>query len=302
MSWPPVRPGAPSKSPLRWTISLVGGALLLASIVGAPPASATLPGEVVDAAGSAVKSLTAPPASPSSPPSPAPVAPPSVATPPLPQAPDDSVELPAGAAPTASHVAASLPDKVTNSSSSATHLPSVLPSVDDVAGGAREPAGTATRGSTEATQRAPASTLGPNSDRQNQGGGPIASGGGKHSIEPAEAAPLRRFFAYVWPAIALWEGRGPLALSAGWENPVLPPLSEAAQALLRVKGIAQTENSPPPAGSQAPDAPPATPFGGGASTGVKVLLYVAMAALLGVLALAVREELGLATRLPGRHR
>jgi hypothetical protein len=312
---------ARSRSPLRCAIS-VASVLAVASAFGVPSTSAAPPGEVAGAAGAmvksagaagvAIKSVTSIPAPPPpKAPLPATASDP-VARPSAPQVPLNPVELPTDAAPASSHAATGPPGNATKISGAGADLPLV----DGIASGTKGSAGAVAEASKKPIQQisAPAGRgYDADSDRQSTpGGDPAISGDRERSIGAAKAAPPAWFFAYVWPAIALSQNEGPLTtfllgLRGGSfsvsEAAARFPIPEVARGSLGVKGIARSGgDSPSSAHSGSPNALLATPFDGALPTGAQILLYVAMAALLAGLALAIPKELGVALRLPGRRR
>jgi hypothetical protein len=103
------------------------------------------------------------------------------------------------------------------------------------------------------------------------------------SIGSAQAAPLRRWLAYVWPAIAL--GRNGEVLAKG---ETLPPLTLAGVARLLVMGATRASSGGDPrpsAHAVTPEGPRAAPNGtlvpGGAEiTSFVIFSFVALLALL----------------------
>jgi hypothetical protein len=236
------------KPSLGCGISLAG-AVLVASIFGVPSASATPLGQAAGAGGSVVPPATeaAPPSLPSaSPPQtpvpPAPQAPVKVPTAPrapvetspAPQAPPvktPTVKGP-GAAPNFSHLVGAPPSGSTKVSS-----PGVdLPSVHEIAGSTKEPAGTAMSTSREVQQTAASASNGVGTGSGNDGATRLGIGAG--SVESAKAAPPRRFFAYVWPAIALGPvGKQLAKLQARWRAATSLPVADIARLLSGLTGV-----------------------------------------------------------------
>ncbi len=274
---------------------------------GVTSASATLPGgveKVVGAAGSAVPAVTetvgaaAPGAvSPAPPPSPSPPA----AAPDTPQAP----------APPSSSPAPPLADSVTKA----------VGQVADVL---------ADEGTTETPKKAAAAVTGTSKGETKQvapsarSEGPVTFQGGRSASAPtpgggsvvadapssrstprmlgerpappsvgsARPAPLRRWLAYVWPAIAL--GRNGEALAKG---ETLPPLTLAGLARLLVMGATRASGSGdgdpmPSAHATPPDVPRAAPNGTLVPGGAEITSFVifSFAALLALLISAAWME------------
>jgi hypothetical protein len=129
-------------------------------------------------------------------------------------------------------------------------------------------------------------------------GATARSPGGKvHSVEPHEAAPLRRLVAHVWPAIALGPfGELLAALRAGQEGATGPPKPDAPRSPL---GLAANTVAAGSAGhsdhSAIADASPTAlrgiPLPGGGEIPLIVLL-ISAAALMALLVVTVRREMG----------
>jgi len=291
--------GFASKLFLRWGISLAG-AVLIATVFGVPSASATLVGEAAGAPKSVVPPATGtsapslPSAAPAAPQTPVPTAPQvPIKVPTAPQAPP--VKVP-GTTPTPSHL---VPAPSGGSS------PGVdLPSVDRMASGAKETAGTATSTSTEGVQQAAVSAR--------SGGGKGSTGPGStgetrprigaRSVELAKAAPLRRLLAYVWPAIALGPaGKLLAALQARWEAATSLSVSNATRFLSGLTGTGVGGAAELSKRSAASNPSPADstnislPGGGGISL---VIFIISSAALMGWLIFSIRRELGSMYRWP----
>jgi len=275
---------------LRCGIS-VAGVVLVTAVLGASYASAS----PLDEATHAVESVTAtpPPSLPSLPSTAPPVTPPApVGTPTAPQVPVDHVpvEVPTGKVPTpspASHPASTPPRSVTKVSSPGAELPSLRGANSS----AKESTGMAASTSTEAaTQRAATSV--PNDANVGTDSSP-----GPPSVESAEAAPLSRWFAYVWPAIVLGHTGTLAALLARWESANLPPAltslsaSDAVRLLPRLLGITGESDAPTlskqpvtPTGSLAP--PPVAPAPANGGMSLFLTIITSLLALVGLIALA----------------
>jgi hypothetical protein len=203
---------------LRVIPRVVLGAAMAVATFGVSPASASLTGEVVGAAGSVVKTVAAP-AAPSLPsakeplPPPPPAPPPVSPSPPPPPAPDPVPTVAGGA----KKVVDSVVDVVAHgdaagaSKKAITEAPGaskeadkpVLPSAPD-SGASAQLGGAGARLGDDA--RAPSAKAGAaENDAQVPGTAPrrLAAGGAPPSIRSAREAPLRRWLARVWPAIAL---------------------------------------------------------------------------------------------------
>lgn len=266
-----------------------GGALYLvialASGLNAAPAAAISTGEVSDTVGSVVAPLTAPPA------------PPLQSVPP-PQIPADPTE-------SASRATTPSPDVSTvtgaaDSPGAATHPPSA----ERVADGANELAETATRTSTGAAQHE-SGELEANRNFDGQAWDDNAgSGKRKSSFQAAKAAPPRRLTAYVWPAIALWPNPHHLtALLARLTGVDSFAVERTARLLSSPAGSVRAHSdSPLPSHPSTPGSPNGNPVGAAASTGAKIFLYLGTAALLAMLAMAIRRELDPTPRPPNRRR
>jgi hypothetical protein len=286
---------------LRRGIS-AAGVVLITSVFGASFASAAPLEETTHA----VESVTATPA-PSLPSAAPPVTPPApVGTPTGPQVPVDHVpvEVPTGKTPTSLptlHPASTPPRSATKVASPGAELSSPR----GAASSAKESAGMVASTSTEAaTQRAAASV-------RNDANVGSDSSRGQPLVESAEAAPLPRWFAYVWTAIALGDTGTSAALLAGWESasslPALTSLSasDAVRLLSRLMGIAgnsdaSTFSKQPatPIGSLAP--PPVAPV---SASGLSLFLAIitSLLALVGLIALVrltVGEEFFSSLRWP----
>jgi len=307
-------------------IGLVAGAILIGSVSSVPSASATLVGEAADVVGSTVKSVDAapnaapslpsptPPATPRPPVAPpAPVAPQAPATPQAPAAP----QAPAGPQ------APAAPRTPVKSQTEATPTPSPsppssgvkVPSVDGIAGAARNSIGSVTSTGRETTQRAAA----PAASARNAGSrvstppnGPDAvaskatpsaigtASSAPPSITAAEVAALQRWFARVWPAIPLGGGGAGRGWAAGVIGDLFRPAAAATARLLSlVPLVARAAGDSPfvghPGTANAPQLalPNAAP-----ADGKKIIYLVVLAALLALLGFTIWREFRSALR-PG---
>jgi len=260
-------------------------ALLIASVLSTPPVSASVLGETADSVRSVVPlrpPILAEPKGPVEIPA-APEAPVKVL--PAPQA--QPVEIPSVKVPETRQIS---PHRAPSPSS---------PSVNEISSGTKEPTRTATSTSTEGTQRPAASTHG------------FGEGSGGHdatrlgietgSVDPAKVAPLRRWVAYVWPAIALGPiGKFLMTLQAQWETATATALSTAdfPRLLLGLAGAAGPGSAGNVAGnSERPEVskpPPGHSTDAWEADGSEVSLVVAIilcAGLIALLILTVRREL-----------
>jgi hypothetical protein len=272
-------------------ISVAVACVLVSALVfNATSASATLTGEVVRVAGSIVPQVTPP----APPPAPAPPSPPSStapSTPPVaaPAAPQVPAKLPTGAAPTSSPSSNPAPPVA----SSATKASS--PVADGLAdGGATETskeAETSKQAATTAsgTSKEAASAVSSTSQEKAKR---VAAPGAPPSIRAARAAPLRRWLAYVWPAIALGGDGAALAKTVG----ALPLRVAGVVRSLLIGAIrASTSGNPTLSGHVAtPDASPsAAPDKTFVPGGPEITFFVifSFAALLALLAFTVWIEI-----------
>jgi hypothetical protein len=262
-------------------------AIALGSGLNVAPAAAISTGEVADTVGSAVAPVTAP------------LPQPPQGEPPA-QDPADPVKSAAGTTPSPGGEPAG--DAAAGMLGATTHLPS--------GGGAAGSEGnlpeTAAETLTEAARRASPSDHGGLGAARNPDGTDRASsaGSGKSSFQSAKAAPPRRLIAYVWPAIALWPGARPLtALLVSATEADSPPMAKVARILASASGpTGARSDSALPSRPSSPSSPNGSPVGAAASTGAKILLYIGTAALLAMLAMAIRKELDPAPRPPDRRR
>lgn len=284
-----------SRYSLRGSIAI--GVALLVSIFGASPASASPLREVADAAGSLVTTVTgapgpslpngqppaippAPIADPATPPAAAKVPPAKVPiSPPVPSPSHQPTPSPAGAESEAAGAAAG------------------VPSADRGASDEKQLSSSITSTSTQAPRQGGASDrngLGASLDRE-RGHDPdktAASGTRERSVGAAEAAPLRRWLAYVWPAVSL----GPAARALAVLLPDLvgasaPPMPDPARLFTQVLGVAASsggsalsEPASTPHSSQPAPYSDLMPSSGGMSFLATILTVIA--ALIAVVALA----------------
>jgi hypothetical protein len=277
-------------------IALVAGAILIGSVSSVPVASATLIGEAADTVGSTVESVDATPnAAPSLPSAMPPATPPApVATPAEPQAP---VKLQTEAAPTPSP----------SPSGSGVNVPSV----DGIAGVARNSVGSVTSTGKETTQRVAASARNDGSRVSTPPNGPDASASkatpraigtassAPPSIKAAKVAALQRWFARVWPAIPLGGGVG-----RGWAARVMGDLFRPAATTARLLFLAPlvvraASDSPFVGHPGTANAPPLTlPNAPAFADGKRIIYRIVLAALLAFLAFTIWREFRSALR-PG---
>lgn len=273
---------ATSKSSLGRGLAILGAALL-GSAIGAPSAFPAPLVEVPDVPGAA-------PSVPSLPQAPQPQVPPLPQVSPAPSQPQ--VEVPDRAAP------APLPSVPLASARSGGAPSPSSPGAGSTDGGSGS-TGTVTSAGTAATPGETASghgrsvpDLGPSGGH---GAGTATHERGAVSIRAAVAAPLRRWIAYVWPAIALGPAADALAMSlvprlAGLESVATRSLAALAASLSLSE--ASGASGAPAESAQAPEPNPPraapfhdfTPQGGGMS--LFVTMITVLAALIGVVALA----------------
>jgi hypothetical protein len=280
----------------RWIV-LVAGVILIGSVSNVPSASATLMEEAADTVGSTVESVDATPnAAPSLPSAMPPATPPApVATPAAPQAP---VKLQTEAAPTPSP----------SPSSSGVNVPSV----DGIAGVARNSVGSVTSAGKETTRQVAASARDDGSRVSTLPNGPDAGAGraapraigtassAPPSITPAEVAALQRWFARIWPAIPLGGGAG-----RGWAATVIgdlfrPAAAATARLLFLAPLVARAASDSPFAGHPGTANAPqlALPNGPASADGKRIIYLIVLAALLALLAFTIWREFRSALR-PG---
>jgi len=278
-------------------IVLVAGAVLIGSVSSVPSASATLIGEAADTVGSTVESVDVTPnAVPSLPSAMPPATPPApVATPAAPQAP---VKLQTETAPTPSPSPSS---------------PGVnVPSVDGIAGVARNSVDSVTTTAKETTQQVAASARNDGSRVSTPPNGadagaskatPRAIGTASSappSITAAEVAALQRWFARIWPAIPLGGGAG-----RGWAATVIgdlfrPAAAATARLLFLAPLVARAASDSPlvghPGTANAPQL--AFPHAPASADGKRIIYLIALVALLALLAFTIWREFRSALR-PG---
>lgn len=284
MSFDRIRDSADkSTRSLRCGIPVVGVAL----IVGVSFASAA------GAAESAVPPLAGAPA-PSSPIAPLPAIPPApVAAPTVPPVPPNQapVKIPTGVTP-ASSPSSHLAPTPSGSAIKVSGPGADLPSIGGTTSAASESVGRVTSASAEAPQRGPVAV------RNHAGAGSGIPSGPDSSLATSEIgiersveAALPRWFAYVWPAIALG-GTGKIlaAFLASWEGATSLPASDA-RSLFQLRGITGNDDDATISGQFAtPSSPLAAPSGGpvpGADGGMNLLLTMvtSLLALIGLIAL-----------------
>jgi hypothetical protein len=274
---------------LRCRIPVVG-AVLIALGFGVSFASAAPLEEAAGAAGSVLTPVTetSVPSLPSAPAPaipPAPVAAPTVPPVPVNQAP---VEVPNGVTPTSSP--SHLEPTPSGGATQVSGPGADSPSIGKTTGAANASAGRVTSTATGGAQQVAVSArndAGAGSDSQSGSGprAPISEVGVARSVQAA----LPRWFAYVWPAIALGRtGRVLAVLLARWEGATSRPVSDVAKSLFQPSGItanddvstsserSATPNSPPPSVGSAP--------GGGMS--LFLAMVTSLLALVGLVALA----------------
>lgn len=304
------------KRPL-WCGLSVASIVLISLVFGASYASASPVEEAADTVKSvtAVESVTETdtPPLPSAPSVPPPVSSPApVRAPTSPQVPVDHVpvEVPTEKIPASSPASppASTPQsRATQVSSSGAELPSLRGGTSS----AKESAGKVASSSTgTATQRAASSvrndaSVGSDSSR----GSPSVESRGPPSVDSAAAAPLARWFAYVWPAIALGRIDPVAAILATWGSagrlPALTSLSvsDVARLLPQLMGFTESSDastlsdqpgtpsgSPAPSDSFAPPSVPPPPSGGMSLFLTIVTLLLALVGLVALARLTVGEE------------
>jgi hypothetical protein len=263
-----------AKPSLRWAISLAG-AVLIASILGVPSASAAPLEKAADAVGPVVPPLTA-------------ISPPSLPSRTPPQLPASAAEAPvkAPAAPRVPPVTAPTGEVRATTPNSSASGPGVDPSsIDEIASGAFGSAGT----STEEAQQAASARSGGGRGSGRHGVPPSGIEAG--SIESATLAPPRLLLAYVWPAIALGSAGELLgALQARWEAATSLPVSDVPRLLPGLTGAAHVaglsaRSTPNPSSADSRDI--RIPSGGAISL---LVLIVAGAALMALLVFTLRRE------------
>jgi len=256
---------------------MVAGAILIGSVSSVPSASATL-GEAADTVGSTVESVDVTPnAAPSLPSSTPPATPPPPVATPTPAVPQAPVRLQTEAAP---------PTPSASPSSSGVSVPAV----DGIARTARNSVGSVTSAGRETTQQAAASA---------RNDGSRVSSSAPPSITAAEVAALQRWFARVWPAIALGgHGRGWAARVIG--DLFRPAAAATARLLFLAPLVARVASDSPfvgqPGTANAPQL--ALPNAPASADGKRIIYLSALAALLAFLAFTIWREFRSALR-PG---
>jgi hypothetical protein len=270
-------------------IVLVAGAILIGSVSSVPAASATLIGEAADTVGSTVESVDATPNAAPSLPSAMPPATPSapVATPAAPRAP---VKLQTEAAPTPS---LSPPSPGVN-----------VPSVDGIAGVARNSVGSVTSTGKETTQQVAASARNDGSQVSTPPNGPDAGASkatpraigtpssAPPSITAAKVAALQRWFARIWPAISLGGGAG-----RGWAARVIgdlfrPAATATARLLFLAPLAARAAGDSPFVGHPGTTNAPQLALHNApvSADGKRIIYLIVLAALLALLAFTIWRE------------
>jgi hypothetical protein len=299
---------------LRWIA--LAGAVLVASVLGVPSASAipgvpSAPAIPPGKAPSAVEAVAPPVTRPSAPSLPS-AAPPQAPVPAVPKGPPGtspalptppagvpSIAKAPGAPPNSSHSVRAAPS---DRSSGASGRSVDLPSASQVTSGTKELAGRAASTSTEQPQRLVPSTRG------GVGEGPGSHGAGRSGIgadavEPAKPASPARFLARVWPAIALGPVERLLAmLQMPREAAASLPISDIPRLLLGVTELTGTSSDAGgPEHSASSNPPPRDSTGTWVPDGSEISLFVLIAffaALTALLVLTVRRELGSTHRWP----
>jgi hypothetical protein len=291
------RPGTAFERHLWRRIVLVAGAILIGSVSSVPTASATLVGEVADTVGSTVEAVDATPnAAPSLPGAMPPATPPApIATPAAPRAP---VKVQTEAAPTPSR----------SPSGSGVNAPSV----DRVAGIARNSVGSVTSTGKKTTQPVVASARNDGSEASIPSNSPDASASratpravdapssAPPSVTAAEVAASKRWLARIWPAISLGGGAG-----QGWAGKVAgglfrPVAAATARLLFLAPLVARAASDSPLVGHPGTANSPqlALPNAPVSADGERVLYLIVLVALLALLAFTIWREFRSALR-PG---
>jgi hypothetical protein len=292
---------------LRATLVAVGAVVGTAAF-GVTPASASLTEEVVKAAGSVVQPITTTVA-PSPPPAPAP-SPPPVAVPAAPRAPAGSTSDPAPSPNPVSTVAAGatkalhpVAETLAGGGKSGTPEKVATPVSGSPREAAKQVVPSAAGDGSEGTSQPGRSASGPTAGAGSRGGDAIPVGaaprkpaarGGAPSIKPARAAPLWRWFAHVWPAIAL--GRDGVSM-AQWEIAPRLVASNVVRGLLMGALGATAAGDPTLAGRVAtlgasrasPESPP-LPDGGEIASLVIFSFVVLLALLISAAWVEVRSK------------
>jgi hypothetical protein len=255
--------------------TLVTGLVLVGLAASASSASATLVGEVAESVGSTVESVEATPQA-----APLPGAPPAP-----PQAP-----VPAQ----------------TEAAPSPSPSPGNVPSADGAAGAAKEAAGSVESAGAEATRQTDASlgTEGSRATTYPSGSAPAPNKastpaigtafGAPPSVVAAEVAPLHRWLARIWPAIAL--GGGDRGWVAGVMEDLLRPAAAVTARLLPLypsvsvapAAVADSRLARQHGTANAPQ-PPLLDAAASGDAG-RVAYLIAFAALMAILAFTIWKE------------
>lgn len=278
---------------LRRCGTSVVGVVLIASVFGVSSAPATLLEEGGGADGPATATLV--PSLPSPLPRVTPPAP--VGTPTVPRVPVNHVpvEVPTGVTPTSSP-SSHLSSTPSGSATKVLNPGADSPSIGGTTSAGKDSADRVASTSTETAQRAAASA------RSDVGADSNSPSG--RSVESAEVAVPRRWFAHVWPAIALGRiGKGLATLMAGWEGATLLPVSDAARLFSRLTGIIEDSDAPPqsPATNGSPAPPPVASMPASGGMSLFLTMITSLLALIGLIALArlaVGEEFFSSLRWP----
>jgi hypothetical protein len=278
-------------------IVLVAGAILIGSVSSVPAASATLVGEVGDTVGSTVEAVDAAPnAAPPLPSAMPPATPPApIAAPAAPQAP---VKSQTEAAPTRSP------------SPSPSRSGVNVPSVDGIAGVARNSVGSVTSTGKKTTQQVVASARNDGSRVSTPPNGPGPGAGASRvtpraigtqssappSITAAEVAASQRWLARIWPAIPLGGGAGQAWAAVG--DLFRPAAAAAARLLFLAPLVARAASDSPfvghPGTANAPQL--ALPNAPASADGARIIYLIVLAALLALLAFTIWREFRSALR------
>jgi hypothetical protein len=277
---------------------LLGLAVLFALATFAPSSAAALPDEGSNVTDTVVETVTttvegAIPDPPAVEPPPVSVAPPSVPA----ETAADPPSLPA--VPTAA-----VPDpvsKLPQSVSKVVEGTTPHAAVGAIAGGAPDTPSAAPGPVNEADRPLPGASDA-SAGQSPRGEVQPAEDSGNSTVETPKFAPVSWFLANVWPAVALQRGGGPGSVLSGI---TLPSTAEAAP-LARIVGDlvpGLNESRPvsadltPPESAAASDRASTPPWDSALSSGARVALYIAIAALLALLAYLVRTEF---SSVPGR--
>jgi hypothetical protein len=264
---------------------LLGLAVVLALAFGVPSSAAALPGEESKVPDSVVETVTTTvegvvPDPPAVKPPPVPAAPPS-----------EPAEVPADPPSQPAEPTAAAPDPVSNLSHGVSKV------VQDVSPPASEAVEGVAREAASASQT-------PGGDVQ------PAEDSGASTGDAPEFTPVSWFMIHVWPAVAIERGWGPGAALGGTNFPLTgdpgaSPLARFAAALF--PGLKESRpvsaDLPPTASPPAADKSrsPTAPWESALSSGARIALYIAIAALLTLLAYMVRTELSSLPGRPGHH-